>query len=247
MSDHAEPRLTSVRLTQGWIKDAFSNSRAVLLIAFALLAFLTVYFLGDVLAPVFVSVVVAYLLEGLISILEKKRIARQAAVYLVFLGFFSLLILSLSALLPLLLGQVTDFLRDLPAMIAGIQEAVLRLPEVYPRLVSKEEVQEIVARIRTELFHGSQRIVSLSVISIVHVLTYSILVPFVVFFLLKDKHKIVGWVGRLFYTDQELFARTWRNVDRQLGNYMRGKFLEILIVWGSTALIFAILARISQG
>ena len=60
---------------------------------------------------------------------------------------------------------------------------------------------------------------------------YIILVPLLIFFFLKDKKLIMGWLGRFLPKRREIIQDVWYEVDIQIGNYIRGKFSEILVVW----------------
>jgi len=59
---------------------------------------------------------------------------------------------------------------------------------------------------------------------------YLILAPLLVFFFLKDKEVILGWFMHFFPKDTQLSTQVWREMDQQIGNYVRGKFWEITIV-----------------
>jgi putative permease len=80
-----------------------------------------------------------------------------------------------------------------------------------------------------------------SVIGLITILVYLILLPLLVFFFLKDKIVIIQWLRRFFPKEDELVVRVWRDVDRQIGNYVRGKFWEIIIVWLVSYLTFLLL------
>jgi putative permease len=62
-----------------------------------------------------------------------------------------------------------------------------------------------------------------------------------VFFFLKDKHQLLAWVQQYLPRDRALVSHVWQEVDAQIGNYVRGKVLEILIVWVVTYAVFALL------
>ncbi|MEM7193585.1 MAG: AI-2E family transporter [Pseudomonadota bacterium] len=97
---------------------------------------------------------------------------------------------------------------------------------------------------RTELTDFGQRIVTTSLASaasIITVIIYVILMPILVFFFLKDKARIINWFKSLMPADNQLALRVWKDVDLQIGNYIRGKFWEILIVWLATFLTFSYL------
>jgi putative permease len=70
---------------------------------------------------------------------------------------------------------------------------------------------------------------------------YAILVPMLVFFFMKDKDRIIGWFNQYLPRERNLSMRVWREVDMQIGNYVRGKFIEILILLGTSYLTFTLM------
>jgi len=68
-----------------------------------------------------------------------------------------------------------------------------------------------------------------------------VLMPVLVFFFLKDKHQLVTWASQYLPRDRALVTSVWHEVDAQIGNYVRGKVLEIMIVWVVTYVVFALL------
>ena len=73
------------------------------------------------------------------------------------------------------------------------------------------------------------------------ILVYLILVPLMVFFLLKDKTTIISWLTGTLPDDRWLTIEVWREVNQQLGNYVRGKIWEILIIWSISYITFKVL------
>ena len=69
-------------------------------------------------------------------------------------------------------------------------------------------------------------------------IVYLVLIPVLVFFMLKDKAKIIKWVIQFLPKDRSLATQVWRDVNVQIGNYIRGKFWEIIIVWSVTYATF---------
>ena len=62
-----------------------------------------------------------------------------------------------------------------------------------------------------------------------------------VFFFLKDKARIVNWFKGFLPQERELVGQVWRDVDVQIANYVRGKFIEILIVGVVTYVTFLVM------
>jgi putative permease len=231
-----------MRLITDWFKRTFSDPQIVFLTLILTVGFAIILTMGDMLAPVLASAVIAYLLEGLVVVLEDRGMPRWLASTLVFLAFVLFLGAVMFGLLPLLSRQVTELVQQLPSMIAEGEKALMTLPERFPEIVSMQQAEEMLAAVRREIASYGQLVLSLSMSSVVGVLTilvYLVLMPMLVFFFLKDKDLIMRWFGGFLPGERGLAAAVWREVDRQIANYVRGKFWEIIIVWAVTLLAFS--------
>ena len=229
---------------KNWFRRHFSDPQLVILALLLIIGSVLIIILGGMLAPVLASVVLAYLLEGLVGFMERHRIPRLIAVLSVFFTFMIFLLFLLLGLFPLLWQQVGQLFQQLPSMISWTQRELLRLPERYPDFISAQQVLDIISVLRSELGSLGQRILSLSVASVrslISILVYIFLMPLLTFFFLKDKYRLVQWFTGFLPDNRSLVTEVWREVDQQIGNYIRGKFWEILIVWAASYLIFAIL------
>jgi len=222
-----------VDVVRDWIARHFSDPQVIGL-AFVLLgAFLLVYFAGNLLAPVIASVVIAYLLEGPVGAVERRNLPRLPAVVVVFTLFVTGLVFFMFGLLPLLSRQATQLANRFPDMVTRGQELLLTLPERYPELISENQIREVISTLRLEAVDLGQTMLTYSLSSLVGIITvllYLILMPLMVFFFLKDKKVILSWFKGFLPSERELAYKVWGDVDLQIGNYVRGKFIEILIV-----------------
>jgi len=132
-----------MRLITDWFKRTFSDPQIVFLTLVLAIGFAVILSMGDMLAPVLASAVIAYLLEGLVVILEDRGVPRTIATSLVFLAFVLFLTLILFGLMPLLSRQVTELVQQLPNMIAAGQQALMALPERFPEVISPQQAEEI--------------------------------------------------------------------------------------------------------
>ena len=231
-----------MRLITDWFKRTFSDPQIVFLTLVLVIGFAVVLTMGDMLAPVLASAVIAYLLEGVVVILEDRGIPRWLAATIVFFAFVLFLTAILFGLMPLLSRQVTELIQQLPYMITEGQKVLMTLPERFPDVISPQQAQEMLDAVRREIASYGQAVLSMSVSSVVGVLTivvYLVLMPMLVFFFLKDKELIMQWFGAVMPGERGLANRVWREVDRQIANYVRGKFWEIIIVWAVTLLAFS--------
>ena len=220
------------------------NSQVVALAIILLVGSFLIYSLAGVLMPVFASIVIAYLLEGLVMRAENRQMPRLIAVYLVFAAFLTALIFVLVILLPMLSEQTVQLIQRIPEIAGSIQNEIMRLPETHPELISELRVREIMFAIQQDLLRYSQNIISgsaQSVAGIVAAIIYLFLVPMMVFFFLKDKAVLLNWLKQFLPNDRSLTLKVWQEVDSQIANYVRGKFLEVFILWASSYITFTLL------
>lgn len=228
---------------RSWVERQLANPQVVTLAVIIVTLSLIVYFFGRMLAPLFAAVVIAYLLGGLIGRMERRGVPHLVSVLLVFTVFFTFLIFAVFGLLPMLVRQLTQLAQQVPAMISRAQAALVELPQRYS-MISERQIQDLLDAISTEVLNVGQTLLSYSLSSLITALTigvYLVLVPILVFFLLKDRDEIVSWASSFLPADRPLTDQVWREVDRQIGNYARGKVWEIFIVGSVTYAVFKFL------
>ena len=228
-------------LLRSWFNRYFADPQVLILTIVLILGFVIILLLGKMLIPVFAGIVIAFLLDGLVSLLVRCKIPRKISVLTVFLIFVICLMVLMIGLLPLLSAQIGQLFQQLPSMIAGVQQALMRLPERYPDFASEAQIAKVIDYLSLELTKVGQRLLSLSVASVrsvISLVVYLILVPFLVFFFLKDKSMILQWFTGFLPEDRGLVTEVWQEVNQQITNYVRGKIWEIIIVWGVSYVVF---------
>ena len=227
-------QLINLQFLRDSIRRFLPNAQAVLLASTLIISFVLIYSLSDLLMPVFVSIVLAYLLEGIVSKVESLKISRIVAVYLVFLSFMIGLGFLLFFLLPIVSEQFVELVQQIPSIINQAQHEIMRLPKVYPQFFSENKMQQIIMAAQKELLSSAQNILSVSaasVVGLVSLMIYLFLVPMMVFFFLKDKELLVSWFIQFMPRDRHLTVHVWEEIDDQIGNYVHGKFAEVFILW----------------
>jgi putative permease len=230
-----------VRFFNESLKRFLPNSQAISLAVILIVSFVLIYSLSSILMPVFASIVLAYLLEGLVSKAEKIKLPRLPAVCLVFFIFMTSLGFLMFYLMPIVSQQAVELIYHIPAIINRAQTEIMRLPETYPQYISESKIKEMMSSVQNELLTYGQNVLSVSaasVIGLVSALIYLFLVPMMVFFLLKDKALLINWFIQFMPEDRHLTVRVWKEVDIQIGNYVRGKFAEVFILWTASYITF---------
>ena len=232
------------KLLHDWYTRHFSDPQVALLAFLLILGFSIIIFAGQLLTPLLAAIIIAYLLDGGVVFLQSRKIPRFLAVVSIFSLFVLLLLITLFVLAPLMLRQATAFVSEIPQMLAQGQVALMALPEQYPHLINEQTVREFLLGIRSQVSEYSQQVLSFSLASVVDLLSfmvYLVVVPLLVFFFLKDKDWILIWFQSYLPRDRQLVTRVWVEVNRKIVGYVRGKFLEILIIWGVTYITFLLL------
>jgi putative permease len=226
-----------------WFKRHFSDPQVIFLVVFLILSFSIVILFSDTLMPLFAAIVIAYLLEGIVMALNKYINNRLITVIFVFVGFLAVLLVTLFGITPILWEQLRDLIKETPSFIEQGRQLLLQLPQNYS-FISQEYVLDIIALIQSEVASMGKEVLTLSLSSIQNTLTimvYLILAPLLVFFFLKDKNKILTWFKSFFPQNTQLSTKVWVEMDQQIGNYVRGKFWEIMIISVACYITFSLL------
>lgn len=227
-----------------WIDRYLSNEEAIILLLLLTALLVIVIVLGQVLAPFLTAVVFAYLLQGSMTYLKSRGLSHLAATSMVFTLFVTIMLALILIILPATWKQMIQFLYEVPRMATEGQAFLMLLPEQYPDLITVEQVKQWTKQIGDELASLGQYAVSFSITGITGVmglLIYCVLVPILVFFLLKDSSQIIHWCNSFLPTQRDLLNNVWSEMNVQIANYIRGKALEIVIVGGVSYLAFAIM------
>jgi len=226
-----------------WYKRYFSDPHAVLLALLLIVGFTIVLTMGHMLAPALAAIVIAYLLEDLVKACKDNlKLGRLSAVVIVFSGFMTFVLFLLFGMVPLISRQIKELVRELPNYIAQSKEAILQLSQYG--FLTKQQVSQFAEKIDTEIAQFGQQLLTSSLSSIpdmITILVYLILVPLLIFFFLKDKWVILGWLSRFLPPERRMASQVWEEMDLQLGNYVRGKFWEILIVASVCVVVFGLM------
>ena len=229
---------------QRWFRKYFSDPQVVILSVFLLVGFAIILFMSKMLTPVIAGIIIAYLLDSIIKKFERFDIERIWLIIPVYAVFLALFLYALFGLLPLLSQQITQLVQELPNMLQRGEALLLKLPESYPNYFTSAQIEKLIAVIRNEIAGFGQYILSISfsqVGNIITIIVYLILMPLLVFFFLKDKQKILFWARNYYPRDIQLTRQVWNDVDSQIGNYVRGKMLEVLIVWIACYIAFGVM------
>jgi len=226
-----------------WYERRFSDPDAVTLVLLLGISFLVIILFGDVLAPILVAVVFAYLLEWPIQWVVRLGVPRITAVALVFISFLALIIILVVFLVPVIWQQSIALVAELPQMLAQVKILLARLPELFPEFISERNITTFIDNVTSRALMFGELLLSQSlsrIVGMMQLMIYFIVVPLLVFFMLKDKRELLRHINRLLPTNRRLIAQVSGEMNLQIMNYIRGKAVEVIVVGVAAYICFAL-------
>lgn len=134
-------------------------------------------------------------------------------------------------------------------MFQELQSQILVLPEQFPNVVSVENAEKWVvymnsAEMGAKIGGWATQLLSFSLSTLPNILSlmvYLVIVPVLVFFMLKDRGILWKQVLGLLPNRRRLMNEIGEEMNLQIANYIRGKVIEILIIGGASFIAFSFL------
>jgi predicted PurR-regulated permease PerM len=198
-----------------------------------------------VFAAMFVSIVLALLLEPLVNYLETRGLNRVAVILGIYVVFAGIVVCLIAFLVPLLISEVKIFAANLPEYGRQIHEQLIRLQITvkhrFPGLAFPDYYSFVTERLLSyvQVIMSSVPAVASSIFSI---LTIAVLVPIITFFLLADGHLISKSIllivpNRYF----EMCVLLIHKVVTAFKLYVRGQLLDSCSIMVTTTIGYAII------
>ena len=223
-----------------WLDRYLSDEEAVLLAVIVIGFAIIMVSMGGILAPFLTGIVLAYILQGVVKRLIRYRVPALVAFLFTFLIFLGGFIAFLVLVIPRVWRQMRNLFEELPDLLSQVRTVLEALQRAYPDFISEQQLVSGGELLNQEVREIGQWILSFSLAqlpTIITALVYMMLVPIMVFFLLKDKDDILKWAVSFLPGKRPLLNRIAAEMDQQMSNYIRGKFVEFLVV-GSVAWAF---------
>lgn len=201
----------------------------VAIIFIALIGWL-LYSLSTILTIIIISALLAYILDPIASYLEAKGLSRGNATTIIFLVFFITIGIIGWALLPGFFGELFSLQNSLNLEDTdSISQTVKEFIEKNLSFINVENVN-IEDKVKNTISVLTDEVLSV-LANLISVITYVVIIPFVVFFLLKDGRKMkkafIHLIPNRYF---EMILNVIHKIDQQLGWYLRGQFTEAFVV-----------------
>jgi putative permease len=224
-----------------WYERYLQEEESILLLVLLVVGVTLLVTVGDILTPLLAAIVLAYLVQGLANVLLRVGLPQWLGFTVAFVVFVSVFFGFTLGLLPLAWRQLVGLFGELPRMLEQGRQMLGVLPQEYPELFSQQQINQLISSAQRELADIGQNMVKRTLAGIPGLLTlvvYMILVPIMVFFFLKDRQQILGWLGSFLPRRRPLLHRIWDEMNVQFANYARGKIVEIVIVGVVSYVVF---------
>ena len=222
-----------------FIKRFFSNEESVYFAILLIFSFFFIILFGNVLLPVIISIVIAFLLNGFMTTLIKYNMSQKLSLsitLIVFFGFY----LSLFMALPSIGTEINNLLQNLPIIVSSFQQNLVEMNNYF----SEEEIDQIFANLSNQisvLLSSALGQLAGTVSLMFNAILYAIMIPLMVFFFLKDKSILLPIASIILPKENGFMQSVFAEMNDQLFNYVTGKFIEMLLVASASYILFAFL------
>jgi len=233
-----------IKIFRKWMNRYFADQEAVLVVVLLVGAVVILMTMGNILAPMIASIVIAFLMEGMVARLNQRGVPHNVSVSITFTVLLSAMAIVLLVVLPLLWQQIVNLFTEIPRMFAEARRVALLLPEQYPTIFNENTIDTVVRNSTNKMGEWGENVLSISITKLpifVGLLIYIVLVPILVFFFLKDGKKILQQLAGLLPDERPVMTKIWVEMNMQIANYVRGKAIEILVVAGVSFFAFQLL------
>ena len=226
-------------LLNKFIKRFFSNEESVYFAILLIFSFFFIILFGNVLLPVIISIVIAFLLNGFMTTLIKYNMSQKLSLsitLIVFFGFY----LSLFMALPSIGTEINNLLQNLPIIVSSFQQNLIEMNNYF----SEEEIDQIFANLSNQisvLLSSALGQLAGTVSLMFNAILYAIMIPLMVFFFLKDKSTLLPIASIVLPKENGFMQSVFAEMNDQLFNYVTGKFIEMLLVASASYILFAFL------
>ena len=215
-----------------------SNRWLILSIGFALL----LYLLLPVLSPFLIAAVLAYICDPLVDKIsawgyKKYQVGRTTATVLVMLAILGAITLLLLIVIPLIQNQSQLIVERLPNMVDNLRATIepwLKATFGISFAIDSAYLEEIISKnwkTAGNLLGSLLQTAGTNTMALIGVVANILLLPVVLFYLLRDWDQFIAGIGNLIPRD--LIEKTTdlaKEIDQMMAEFLRGQLTVMLIM-----------------
>ncbi|SFS97429.1 AI-2E family transporter [Marininema halotolerans] len=191
-----------------------------------------IIFLKAILGPFIIAIIFSYLLNPIVNMLSNRAVPRSLAVLLIYTLFICAIAIIVTNLLPLFNHQVHELVEHFPEWNQRVQTWIDQMNESKDALPESVRlgIEKSLDRLEGTITDGVGNMVG-DLGSTLNQVFLAFIVPFLVFYMLKDVHVIENTVVKLLPTKRRReVIQMFREIHEALGNYIRGQLIVCVAV-----------------
>lgn len=221
-----------------------SSLRLLIIGSAVLFAGVLVYIFAELFALLFISVLISLILDPVVSFFENRFVRRGSATAITFFILFLFLYLLFAIVIPQLISQTSDLLRNLKleSIKNEIRSVETFLRSVIPVLKENFLISKWDRFLNQLSVEDALKQLPGFLSGVFSVATIIVIVPFITFFIVKDRKAIIK--GVLSLLPNKYFEMSYwiaKKISVQMGRYVRGWLLDAAFVGFACGLAFSLL------
>jgi putative permease len=213
------------------IFNFFFHKENILLIIFSFGLWILIH--SSLFLPIIISIVLTYILYNFKNLFIILGFNNRVSFLLSYSVFITIFLLMLIMLLPIFFKQLIWFFNDLPFIMQKIKFLTYKIIEKNSYIFSSDQTNSLFSNTINYFQSISKTLISASLFSITIIIKWTIyifIIPVLVFFFLKDYIDIIIWFKSIMPRTYFHVIEIWKDTNKQIFNYARGKIIEALIM-----------------
>lgn len=187
------------------------------------------------------AIVISYLLYPILNKLtDVANMHRTSAIVVIFLSFFGTATYLIYRSFPVFFQELQELSSQLPQLISMYEQLIYSIYESTSFLPEGVQTQLdlLIVEIESTVEHYVQKIIDFFVNSFDHLISI-IMIPILVFYLLKDFPKIKDYVYQFFpEPKKEVIERILLAIHEAFGTYIRGQLVLSFFIFLLTFILY---------
>jgi predicted PurR-regulated permease PerM len=225
--------------------ESFFKSRLFTLLVYILLCLLILFFLlqlrpmllgiynflMEILAPFIMAMIISYVLNPVVSLLNARKVPRTVAVLLIYAIFILSTTVVLMNMIPMFMRQLAELNEHIPQMALKAQGLVddLNSLQFVPDSV-RTGINQSLAKLENGISVTISKYID-GIGSALNMIFVAFIIPFLAFYILKDFQLIEKTALAIVPKGKRKRVITLLvDIDTALGNYIRGQLLVCVII-----------------
>ncbi|MEG0310145.1 MAG: AI-2E family transporter, partial [Eubacterium sp.] len=207
---------------------------AIIILIFAIIAIFLWPTFSEMFMPFFLAIILAYLLNPLVRMLEHHGISRGLSVLIVFVIVLFILFVLFMSFVPSLITSITQMVSSIPQMMGELQKYSTQITAMITQYNDSDfskyvNLQESFTKL-AGMFGSVLQSLSNSIIANSGQLMNIVIIPLVTIFLLLDKEVFIhSFMYLVPINARNQVRKMFSDVDMVIGGFIRGQGLMSII------------------